>query len=123
MSNERILLPAQFVGYSNRKDRSVTLRFETQEMTPQDIAKIHATLDQFGGLYFKGNGEITEAERKELDALETDVFDNPKTQSQRLRNVLFKLWKEKGDGFAEFQGYYAFHTNKIIEHFKSKLTP
>ena len=119
----KLLIPAQFQGYSNRKDRSVVIRFETQEQTPAQIAHLHAMLDEFGALYFKGNGEITAAEREELDALESDVFDHPKTQSQRLRNVLYKLWKQTPDGFAEFPKYYAYHTNKVIEHFKTKLHP
>jgi len=119
----KLLLAAQFVGYSNKRDKSVTLRFETQEMAPQQIAQIHAMLDEFGAFYFSGNGEITQAQKEELDALEKDVFDHPKTQSQRLRNVLFKLWKQTPEGFAEFPKYYEFHTNKIIEHFKNKLIP
>ena len=117
----KLLAPAQFQGYSNRRDRSVVLRFETQEQTPQQIARLHSMLDEFGALYFKGNGEITSAEREELDALETDIFDNPKTQSQRLRNVLFKLWKNEPEGFDEFAKYYKFRTDKVIQHFKDKL--
>lgn len=119
----KLLAPAQFMGYSNRKDRSVVLRFETQEQTPAQIAALHAMLDEFGALYFKGNGDITAAEREELDALETDVFDNAKTQSQRLRNVLYKLWKQEPEGFDEFGKYYKWRTEKVIQHFKDKLLP
>lgn len=119
----KLLAPCTFLNYTTRADGSCVLKFETQEQTPAQVAHLHSLRNIFGAIYFSGNSEITEAERKELDALETDVFDNPKTQSQRLRNVLFKLWKQTPEGFAEFQGYYAFHTNKIIEHFKSKLTP
>lgn len=119
----KLLIPAQFQGYSNRKDKSVVIRFETQEQTPAQIAHMHSMLDEFGALYFKGNGEITAAEREELDALETDLFDHPKTQSQRLRNVLWKLWKQTPDGFDEFAKYYAYQTNKVIEHYKNKLDP
>lgn len=117
----KLLIPAQFQGYSNRKDRSVVLRFETQEQTPAQIAQLHSMLDEFGGLYFKGNGEITQAEREELDALETDIFDNPKTQSQRLRNVLFRLWKDKPEGFDEFAKFYKWKMDKIIAHFKDQI--
>lgn len=119
----KLLIPAQFQGYSNRKDRSVVLRFETQEQTPAQIAAIHAIMDEFGALYFKGNGDITAAERNELDALETDLFDNPRTHSQRMRNVLYRLWKQSPDGFDDFAKYYAYHMNKVIEHFKAKIDP
>jgi hypothetical protein len=119
----KLLIPAQFQGYSNRKDRSVVIRFETQEQTPQQIAQLHSMLDEFGALYFKGNEEITAAEREELDALESDLFDNPKTHSQRMRNVLYKLWKQTPEGFDEFSKYYSWRMNKVIEHFKAKLDP
>ena len=36
------------------KDRSVSLRFITQEKTSSEIMDIDATLDQFGILYFRG---------------------------------------------------------------------
>ena len=120
---DKLLLPAQFQGYSNRKDRSVVLRFETQEQTPQQIAHLHGMLDTFGALYFSGNGEVSAAQRAEIDGLETDIYDHPKTQSQRMRNVLFKLWTQRPEGFDEFPKYYAFQTNKVIEHFKGKLEP
>lgn len=119
----KLLLPAQFDAYQNRKDKTVSLRFITQEQTPQQIAHIHSMLDVYGYLYFKGETEIAQAEREEIDALDTDIYDSPKTQSQRLRNVLFLLWKQKPDGFREFVDYYKFHTDKIIEHLKSKIQP
>lgn len=120
---EKLLIPAQFDGYSNRKDKSVALRFITQEQSPANIAKIHGMIDTFGALYFKGDTEITKAERDEIDALDTDLVDNPRTQSQRLRNVLFCLWKQTPDGFEDFAKYYKWQTDKIIQHFKDKLDP
>ena len=78
-----ILLPAQLDGYSNRKDKTVALRFITQEQTSEQVAHIHSQIDGFGYLFFKVESEITAAERAELDALQTDLYDNPKTQSRR----------------------------------------
>lgn len=121
----KILLPAQFDGYSNKKDKTVSLRFVTQEQTPGGIAIIHGLLDQFGYLYWKpeANGMMSEAEKAELDGLETDLFDNPKTQSQRIRNVLYRTWEQHPDGFADFREYYKFKTDQIINHLKTKLDP
>ena len=42
-----------------------------------------------------------------------------KSQSQRLRNVLYKVWQQDGEG--EFKEYYRHQTERIIEHFKNKL--
>ena len=119
----KLLLPAQFDAYSNRKDKTVSLRFITQEQSPAQIAGIHGMLDSFGYLLFKAESEITKAEQSELDLLETELFDNPKTQSQRMRNVLYRLWQQEPAGFSEFGPFYKWHTDRIIQHFKDKLTP
>ena len=119
----KILLPAQFDAYANRKDKTVSLRFITQEQTPAQVGHLHSMLDTFGYLYFKAEKGITDAEREEIDGLQTDLYDNPKTQSQRMRNVLYKLWQQKPDGFVEFAEFYKWQTDRIIQHFKDKLNP
>ena len=118
-----ILLPAQLDGYSNRKDKTVALRFITQEQTSEQVAHIHSQIDGFGYLFFKLESEITAAARAELDALQTDLYDNPKTQSQRLRNVLFRLHEQDDEGVKDFAEFYKKKTDQIIQHFKDKLEP
>lgn len=119
----KLLIPAQFDGYSNRKDKTCAIRFITQEQTAQSVAQLHGLIDSFGYLYYKAESEITKAEKEELDALETDLVDNPKTQSQRLRGVLFRNWQQDPKGFSEFAAYYKWETDKIIQHYKGKLDP
>ena len=121
--SKTILLPAQLDGYSNRRDRSVQLRFLTQEQTSEQIAHIHSMLDGFGYMYFKVESEITAAERTELEGLQTDLYDNPKTQSQRLRNVLYRLWEQNNEGHTDFAEFYKAKTDRVIQHFKDKLEP
>lgn len=116
----KILCPAVLDGYSRRKDRTVSLRFITQEKTSAEIMQIDSMTDQFGILYFRGQEQMNPDEIKELDELELDVYDDPKTQSQRLRNVLFVLWKQDGEE-GEFKTYYKQKTEKIIQHFKDKI--
>lgn len=112
---------AHLVGYTPRKDKSITIRFETGEKTPSEVMEIHASIDQFGYIYFKPENQLTDAELKELDHLDSDLYDNPKTQGQRLRNVLYLNWKFNDKGFAEFKDYYKAETDRAIEHYKSKL--
>ena len=47
--------------------------------------------------------------------------DGKKTPSQRLRAVLFRLWEQDDEKFKEFDGYYRFKMEKIIDHLKQKL--
>jgi hypothetical protein len=116
----KILCPAVLDGYSRRKDRSVSIRLITQEKTSQEIMRIDEMVDQYGILYFRGQEKMNESEVKELDRIELDVYDNPKTQSQRLRAVLFLNWKQEG-AEGNFKKYYKQKTEQVIQHFKSKL--
>jgi len=116
----KILCPAIFDGYTRRKDRSVSLRFITQEKTSAEIMDIDATLDQFGILYFRGEEKMNADEIEELDNIDLDVYDEPKSQSQRLRNVLYILWKQEGER-GDFKKFYKQKTEEIIQHFKNKL--
>lgn len=118
---KKIITAAQFDGYSNRKDKTVAMRFITQEMTPDQVAHIHGMIDSFGYMYFKAESDITSEERLELDALETDLFDNPKTQSQRIRNVMYRVWQQKPEGFKDFKDFYKFKTDRIIQHYKDQI--
>lgn len=117
---KKIITSAILDGYSPRKDGSFTLRFVTNEMQPSEVANIHNVLSSFGYLYFKGEEELTKEELKELDELDTDLYDNPKTKSQRLKNVLYKVWEQETPG-NEFKDYYASKMEQLIQHFKDKL--
>jgi len=110
---------AQLDGYSPRKDRTVSIRFVTQELTPAQVMEIHEMLDTFGILYFRAGEKMPQQEIKELDKIDLDLYDQPKSQSQRLRAVLYKLWKQ--DEVGKFKDFYKIQTDKIIEHYKTKL--
>ena len=73
----------------------------------------------------RGNGVVPEMARDllaALEALEADAIeDHRKTQSQRLRAVLFLNWKYDSKGYKTFAMYYDSEMERIIEHFKKKL--
>lgn len=115
----KILTAAQLDGYQRRKDRSVSLRFITQEKASSEIMEIDRLVDTFGILYFRGQEQLNRDEVDELDAIELDLYDEPKSQSQRLRNVLFKIWNQ--DQVGTFKEFYKKETERIIQHYKNKL--
>jgi len=115
----KIITAGQLDGYQRRKDRSVSLRFVTQEKTSTEIMDIDRLVDTFGILYFRGEERINHEELEALDAVELDLYDEPKSQSQRLRNVLFKVWNQDPRG--DFKEFYKHETERIIEHYKRKL--
>ena len=68
----RVLMPAILDGYQRRKDRTVSLRFITQEKTSSEVMQIDEALHQFGVLYFRGEENMNSDEVEELDKVELD---------------------------------------------------
>lgn len=123
----RFLTAAMLDGYQRRKDRTVSVRFVTQEQGSDKIMDIDSMLDSYGFLYFRPEEQLREDEIEELDNLDMDIYDNRKTQSQRLRAVLYKVWEQGAgekhiDPYLDFKTFYKQETEKIIQHYKNKLT-
>lgn len=116
----KILTSAQLTGYRRLKDKSVSMTFITSEKSSHEIMEIDKALDSFGILMYKGENQLTEEEVEELDNIDLDLHDNRKTQSQRLRNVLYMLWKQQGEK-GEFKDFYKTKTEMIITQIKNKL--
>jgi len=62
---------------------------------------------------------VDNREIDQIDRLEPEL--NNKTQSQRIRSVLYLLHQQDAEGFKSFDEYYKSKTEKYIEHLKSKL--
>ena len=116
----KIICPVVLDGYSRRKDRTVSLRFITQEKSSSEIMQIDSMTDQYGILYFRGQEDMNHEEIKELDSIDLDLYDEPKSQSKRLRNVLYIIWKQEGE-IGDFKKYYKQKTEEVIQHFKDKI--
>lgn len=101
---------------STRSDGSLGLRFATPELEPADKTAIF----ELQGVNLKmllqpENGEVLELKEVKSE------FDE-KTPSQRLRSVLFILWKQEAEAI-DFEVYYRQKMSGIIEHLKIKLNP
>lgn len=59
-----------------------------------------------------------DAEKPEDFIIDKDL--ETKSQSVRMRNVLFLLWKQSPEGL-DFDQYYKKHTEKIIDWLKGKI--
>lgn len=117
----KIQAGAILTGYRRLSDRSVNLTFNTAEQSPQSIMEIDSLLQSHGIVYFRAVENLNKQEQKELDELDLEMFDEPKTQSQRIRNVLYRLWEQDNKGHKEYKDFYKFETERIITHYKNKL--
>ncbi len=49
-------------------------------------------------------------------------FDQKKSPSERLRNVLFVIWQRDNGGHKAFDNYYIYMMERLIEHYKQRLS-
>jgi hypothetical protein len=115
-----ILAPVILDGYAPRKDGSFSLRFVTQEQTPEQVANIHAALGSYGFIAFKKEQPLSPSEMQMI--ADVDLPDNErKTQSQRMRGIIYLLFKADPAGFSSFEDFYRYRTEKIIDALKKQL--
>lgn len=116
-----MIIPVTLKSYRPLSDKTFNITFSTQELTAEQLLDLNALLSTFGVMYYRGTETLSKAEIKELDNLDLDIHDEPKSQSQRLKNVLYLNWQKDNKGYQEFKDYYKFETEKIIQHYKNKL--
>lgn len=116
-----ITIPAILESVATRKDRTLRLVFGTNELSPSQAGQLLSDTEKFGWLAFKGESFNVE-ESRALESLKAEANDGFKSDSQRLRAVLYRNWEQGNDGFSTFARYYSHHMENIINHYKSKLT-
>jgi hypothetical protein len=116
-----ILKPVIFSRYSPRADGSVALTFETQELPPAEVAVLHALRNNMGVLGFSRKDTLTKQEIKDITSIDVDL--EGKTKSERLRNVLFRLWEQQPNGCSEFKQFYEQKMEALIQQIRTRLEP
>lgn len=114
-----ITLPAQLNPISRRKDRSCKLSWETRELTPSEIMTLMAMEGTEGWLVFAPSKE-----QIDIDEIPTEKPElNQKTQSERLRSVIYVHYKqavEDGLYVGLPETFYQEQMIKVVEGYKLK---
>jgi hypothetical protein len=99
-------------------DGSIKITFATREMRTEDAAEILSYRNTEGWLLFKP----APFEERDIADIPESVpeFAAEKTPSQRLRNVLFRLWEYRGKP-DNFEAWRKEQMEKIISAYKEKL--
>ena len=113
-------LPAGLEGYRSLKDRTLKLTFETGEMSPEQMANIHFSLNKIGWLAFSPDPFATH-ELDEIDKMRVEFDDTSKTPAQRLRGVLYRNWEISPEGYKVFNDFYNAKYEIMIKHWKKPL--
>ncbi len=121
MKTGLLQFPAQIMSILTKVD-CLKVVVETSGPLPSEMSQILLDYQQEGcNGWFTFNRNAIEPE---------DIIDLPdlprtekgqKTASQRLRNVIYLLWKKDNHNYEDSNLYYEFMMNKLIEHYKEKL--
>ena len=118
--SEVILIPAVYRGSRDLVDKTKNLVFQTNEVTPAQASDLQILVQQFCYLAIKMEPFLKD-EIAIIQDLKTDFEDTGKTPAQRLRAVLYRKWEQHSEGYKDFNLYYAFKVEGVINHFKASL--
>lgn len=98
----------------SKVDKSLSLTLHTPELSTQE----KALFMELQGV--KSEMVIAPVDGPSVPAEKIDKDIRGKTQSQRLRGVIFVYWEQQGKP-GEFEDFYRTETERIIGLYKSKL--
>jgi hypothetical protein len=113
-----ILLGCQIESIVSRKDRTIKIILGTQELSPSKAGELFSLLNHIASVYI-ASSEIDQSEIDQVDKIDPEF--KGKSQSQRLRNVLYLLYEQDKEGFKEFDSYYRYKMDQIIDTYKSNI--
>lgn len=111
---KQIQTPAIIEGIRARKDRSLGLTITTPELSTQE----KAIFMELQGINL--NLLITPTDEPTPEQYKVDREMNQKTPSQRMRAILFILYKQDSKDM-DFQTFYEAQMEKLIVYLKSKI--
>lgn len=119
--SDKIILTAQLTGYTPRKDKTLSLRFNTQEYSEEQLIRVNRMLDQMGFVCFKTDERFTSDEMNDLDAIDVDILDKTKSPSKRLRSSMYVRWSKTKKDQMTFKEFYEMQMEKYIRHEQDQI--
>lgn len=117
MKTKNFQVQANLTKIETKVDGSIKMVYITSmEMSDKDTATLMSFRNKEGFLLFADTG----FEDSVLDDLPKIEDTKKKSQSQRLRAVLYRLW-ERTNQQEEFHNYYNRVMEKLIDEYKEKL--
>ena len=120
----KLLKQCTLDGVTRRKDKSLKISFITSlEQSSNELMEVDKLLDTNGILYYKDSEGLSTDEINQIDKV---VLDKPsgKSKSERLRNALYILCKQKKGSEPtkeEFAEWYSNKMEKFIQHVIGQL--
>ena len=105
---------ATITRISSRVDGSIGISVSTPELTSEQKTAFFDLHNKNIDMWIKPLDEMAQ----DIEEIKTEV--DRKTPSQRLRGVLFMVWKTEGEK-GEFSDFYTKFMNTMIERLKTRL--
>lgn len=115
-----LLLPVIVSSIRSLKDGSVSVCVETQELSASKAGELFSLRGKVVMLYLSPKDTISQKEIDQVNSIDADVSPG-KSPSQRMRNVMFLLWRQDAEGHSEFDSYYKTKMERYIDELKSNL--
>lgn len=115
----KLILSGTIESISTRQDGTIKFVFGTQELDSSQAGLLFQLRNKYAKCLLSDTN-ITPIEDKLIDEEHVKDGRKVKTQSQRLRATLYRVW-ETTTQTIDFDQWYKTETEKIIEHFKKKL--
>lgn len=112
------LIPAMVERLATLKDGSVNVTISTQELSPAKAAELFELRGKLATVYISP-ADISRQEMTVIDSVEPDL--QRKTPSQRMRAVMYIIWKQTPEGYKDFPAYYEAKMNIYIEGLKQNI--
>lgn len=115
-----IVIPAIIEGVTTRRDKTLKITIGVNELPPDKAGAILGLQNEFAYIAIKKD-DFGKEELEKIETLKADLDESKKTASQRLRGVLFLVWQRTANT-ETFETYYIREMERIISHFKTKIT-
>ncbi len=115
-----LLVPVIVESIRTRKDGTLAVTVGCQEMSPAKSGELFTYQNKISTMYLC-QAEVQQKDITQIDALEPEV--KGKRPSERMRNVLWLMWKQDPEGYKDSEMYYRFKMEKFIDELKNNLTP
>lgn len=110
-------IPAEISRVQTMADGGLRLFVDTQELGPEDKGLVMGLHKKLGWFLFAETG-ITQEDVIDLPDIKVDKGE--KTPAQRLRAVLYLLWKKQGEKGSS-DDFYRKYLEKVIQKLKEQL--
>ncbi len=115
-----VIFEAGINKVSSLADGSLSINLHTQELGDDTMTRIFALRKKPGMCLLSTDDKISKEELDVVENFTTDYEFATKSQSQRLRAVLYKVW-EQGDQSLDFRIFYENAMDRIINKYKEVL--